>query len=236
MLFWPSLLGEMTLWWRLLFSAYAAVQCDPRCTKIPGQGTCLSDGQCLCWWGWTGPNGTYITSGVLKNRIVVSLLDSSVYNFRRIWYKYGGVKQNIVRWENQSRMKRIHNALLCLTLIWWCHLSVIVHFSWIEDSLCWSFPLCRNIYLDFSVFTNRPTTAQGHVTTHMTTSTHHVRTFPPLQLVVCLLQMSLLQFPVILSVVQVSRACFTELCCLPLFPNYCMLPSPLRCIPWAVSQ
>ena len=51
------------------------VQCDPRCTKIPGQGTCLSDGQCLCWWGWTGPSSTYITSGVLKNRSGESIAD-----------------------------------------------------------------------------------------------------------------------------------------------------------------
>ncbi|EDO38234.1 predicted protein, partial [Nematostella vectensis] len=43
-------------------------QCDPRCTRF-GQGTCRPDGLCLCWWGWTGPNATYITTGSLTNRI-----------------------------------------------------------------------------------------------------------------------------------------------------------------------
>ncbi|KAJ7386400.1 hypothetical protein OS493_008524 [Desmophyllum pertusum] len=44
-----------------------AVPCDPKCKG--GQGVCQSDGRCFCWWGWTGPNAVYITTGVYKNRI-----------------------------------------------------------------------------------------------------------------------------------------------------------------------
>ena len=49
--------------------AVPVVQCDPVCKG--GQGTCQSNGRCFCWWGWTGPNATYITSGKDKNRILV---------------------------------------------------------------------------------------------------------------------------------------------------------------------
>jgi len=48
----------------------SAASCDPKCSG--GQGTCQSDGRCFCWWGWTGPNATYIISGANKNRILVS--------------------------------------------------------------------------------------------------------------------------------------------------------------------
>lgn len=51
-------------------SLSAAAPCDPRCTAIPGQGTCQSSGRCLCWWGWTGPNGEYVLSGFHKNRVL----------------------------------------------------------------------------------------------------------------------------------------------------------------------
>ena len=47
---------------------HTAIPCHPSCS---GQGMCLKDGQCLCWWGWTGPNAKYIVSGSLKNRILV---------------------------------------------------------------------------------------------------------------------------------------------------------------------
>ena len=54
-----------------VISAPPSASCDPKCTATPGQGTCQSDGKCLCWWGWTGPNAQYILSGTLKNRIMV---------------------------------------------------------------------------------------------------------------------------------------------------------------------
>ena len=52
-----------------MFLSIEAASCDPRCTS--GQGACQSDGRCLCWWGWTGPNAVYLVSGSFKNRILV---------------------------------------------------------------------------------------------------------------------------------------------------------------------
>lgn len=33
-------------------------------------GICQKDGRCLCWWGWTGPNGVYIDGGPRNNLIL----------------------------------------------------------------------------------------------------------------------------------------------------------------------
>ena len=33
-------------------------------------GICQKDGRCLCWWGWTGPNGVYIDGGPQNNLIL----------------------------------------------------------------------------------------------------------------------------------------------------------------------
>ena len=68
----------------LQYHHFTATKCDPRCEKF-GQGKCLPDGQCLCWWGWTGPNATYITSGSLKNRIVVrqQTVQHQPFNYRK---------------------------------------------------------------------------------------------------------------------------------------------------------
>ena len=33
-------------------------------------GICQEDGRCLCWWGWTGPNGVYIDGGPRNNLIL----------------------------------------------------------------------------------------------------------------------------------------------------------------------
>lgn len=57
--------------------------CDPKCEKF-GQGKCQSDGSCLCWWGWTGPNATYITTGNLTNRIKVAVFDSFSFRLNQI--------------------------------------------------------------------------------------------------------------------------------------------------------
>ena len=53
----------------VVFLLPASPNCDPRCKGA--QGICQADGRCFCWWGWTGPNATYITSGADKNRIRV---------------------------------------------------------------------------------------------------------------------------------------------------------------------
>lgn len=47
-----------------------------------GRGICLSDGRCLCWWGWTGPNACYVEDGTYRNRIIVnnSIMDSNIYS------------------------------------------------------------------------------------------------------------------------------------------------------------
>ena len=36
-------------------------------------GKCLSNGRCLCWWGWTGSGACYVDGGVYNNRIIVSV-------------------------------------------------------------------------------------------------------------------------------------------------------------------
>ncbi|XP_046840335.1 tenascin-like isoform X2 [Xenia sp. Carnegie-2017] len=48
--------------------------CDPKCGNQPyfGRGVCLSNGRCLCWWGWTGPNACYVESGEYRNRIIAN--------------------------------------------------------------------------------------------------------------------------------------------------------------------
>ena len=73
--------GMLTSKENLCFDLFAssASACDPQCAG-GGQGTCRSDGRCFCWWGWTGPNAVYITSGLNKNRIVVI----TVYLFREV--------------------------------------------------------------------------------------------------------------------------------------------------------
>ncbi|KAK3755610.1 hypothetical protein QZH41_017602, partial [Actinostola sp. cb2023] len=53
--------------------------CDPKCESFPGQGQCQSDGRCLCWWGWTGPNATYIVTGNLTNRIMADYCTESCH-------------------------------------------------------------------------------------------------------------------------------------------------------------
>ena len=35
-------------------------------------GKCLSNGRCLCWWGWTGSGACYVDGGAYNNRIIVS--------------------------------------------------------------------------------------------------------------------------------------------------------------------
>lgn len=35
-----------------------------------GAGRCLSCGRCLCWYGWSGPNGEYITEGDFIDHIL----------------------------------------------------------------------------------------------------------------------------------------------------------------------
>ena len=46
--------------------------CNPLCGGIGFHniGVCQTDGRCLCWWGWTGPNSNYINQGVNRNRIL----------------------------------------------------------------------------------------------------------------------------------------------------------------------
>ena len=36
-------------------------------------GKCLSNGRCLCWWGWTGSGACYVYGGAYNNRIIVSV-------------------------------------------------------------------------------------------------------------------------------------------------------------------
>ena len=36
-------------------------------------GKCLSNGRCLCWWGWTGSGACYVDGGAYNNRITVSV-------------------------------------------------------------------------------------------------------------------------------------------------------------------
>ena len=36
-------------------------------------GKCLSNGRCLCWWGWTGSGACYVYGGTYNNRIIVSV-------------------------------------------------------------------------------------------------------------------------------------------------------------------
>ncbi|CAB4027858.1 multiple epidermal growth factor-like domains 11, partial [Paramuricea clavata] len=53
-------------------STTPTMPCDPKCGNPPyfGRGICLSDGRCLCWWGWTGPNACYVEDGTYRNRII----------------------------------------------------------------------------------------------------------------------------------------------------------------------
>ena len=46
--------------------------CNPLCGSgvFHAAGICQDNGRCLCWWGWTGPNGIYINGGPLNNRIL----------------------------------------------------------------------------------------------------------------------------------------------------------------------
>lgn len=54
--------------------ATTSASCDPSC-GFP-TGTCQSDGQCLCWWGWTGPHtnltSVYVSSGENQGRVLTS--------------------------------------------------------------------------------------------------------------------------------------------------------------------
>eukprot|EP00794_Sanderia_malayensis_P017308 gene17308-19041_t len=43
--------------------------CHEYCGKTQGTGTCESSDRCLCWWGFTGPNSTYVKAGSKKGRI-----------------------------------------------------------------------------------------------------------------------------------------------------------------------
>eukprot|EP00112_Aurelia_sp_Birch-Aquarium-sp1_P010106 Seg2175.6 transcript_id=Seg2175.6/GoldUCD/mRNA.D3Y31 product="hypothetical protein" protein_id=Seg2175.6/GoldUCD/D3Y31 len=44
-------------------SAHAVQSCSPDCGKTFGTGSCLSDGKCLCYWGFTGPSAKYKKHG-----------------------------------------------------------------------------------------------------------------------------------------------------------------------------
>ena len=67
-LHWPIFQSGSGKYVTYMSPIHTAIPCHSSCS---GQGTCLKDGQCLCWWGWTGPNAKYIVSGSLKNRILV---------------------------------------------------------------------------------------------------------------------------------------------------------------------
>ena len=47
-------------------------RCHPRCAYLYWHeaGRCQPNGRCLCKWGWTGPNPTYINGGELHNYIL----------------------------------------------------------------------------------------------------------------------------------------------------------------------
>lgn len=42
-------------------------------------GKCLSNGRCLCWWGWTGSGACYVDGGAYNNRIIVSDLKAGFH-------------------------------------------------------------------------------------------------------------------------------------------------------------
>lgn len=46
-------------------------ECDSKCGKgiFYGTGECQENGQCLCWWGWTGPGAKYVSGGATDKRI-----------------------------------------------------------------------------------------------------------------------------------------------------------------------
>ncbi|XP_062520130.1 multiple epidermal growth factor-like domains protein 10 isoform X2 [Corticium candelabrum] len=51
---------------------HSTTVCNSRCgTGIyHAAGSCQSNGRCLCWWGFTGPNAVYIVNGNLHHRIL----------------------------------------------------------------------------------------------------------------------------------------------------------------------
>ncbi|KAL9951117.1 hypothetical protein ACROYT_G043721 [Oculina patagonica] len=55
--------------------------CDPLCGTgtYHSAGQCLSNGRCLCWWGWTGPNGCYVNGGTYNNRIIADRCDRACH-------------------------------------------------------------------------------------------------------------------------------------------------------------
>ena len=50
----------------------AKKRCNLKCGtgKYHAAGKCQNNGDCLCWWGWTGNNARYINGGKLNNRIL----------------------------------------------------------------------------------------------------------------------------------------------------------------------
>ena len=60
--------------------------------KWTGAGVC-DNGRCLCWYGWTGPNGVYIVGGELHNRIYADYCTVPCHytrDFENPWCVYSG--------------------------------------------------------------------------------------------------------------------------------------------------
>ncbi|XP_057301336.1 integumentary mucin C.1-like [Hydractinia symbiolongicarpus] len=57
----------------------SSTPCHKSCGWLANEmgGACMSDGRCLCWYGWTGPNSAYIDEqGKRHNRIVADYCTS----------------------------------------------------------------------------------------------------------------------------------------------------------------
>eukprot|EP00118_Oscarella_pearsei_P022932 m.269252 g.269252 ORF g.269252 m.269252 type:complete len:104 (+) comp40534_c1_seq41:1575-1886(+) len=81
-----AILLSLTLLTEVSFNVQAQA-CNPRCGAgvYWAAGKCQSDGRCLCWWGWTGPNGQYIVSGQNHHRIKADYCETAC-NYNNAYY------------------------------------------------------------------------------------------------------------------------------------------------------
>ena len=74
-------------------------------------GKCLSNGRCLCWWGWTGSGACYVDGGAYKNRIIVS---ENLIEYRD---SADPAKQTNKRTNKQTQYQNNKQVQLCETYI-----------------------------------------------------------------------------------------------------------------------